>query len=369
MTETKQSVLVVDDTPENIDILVGILRDSYAVRVAGSGERALRLAAEHPPDLILLDIMMPGLDGFEVCRRLKADVALQGIPVVFISALDRVQDKVDAFASGGVDYVTKPFQPAEVEARVAVHLELRRKRQELAEALSQLRDLEQLRDSLVHMVIHDLRSPLTGVLGMAELLRDDLKDQLTAQQNGDFDEMLTSGSSLREMVSSVLDVSRMESGEMPLTRSASDLGPVVRDALTSLVALVKQCHVVFDPPKQSVVADCDAEVITRVVANLVSNAIKFTPRSGEVRITADVDDGMVTVRVADTGPGIPPESCEKIFEKFGQVQGSQNRRKYSTGLGLAFCRLAVEAHGGKIGVESEVGKGSVFWFTLPAANA
>lgn len=365
MSEEKQSVLVVDDTPENIDVLVGILRDTYAVRVAANGERALRLAADRPPDLVLLDIMMPGIDGFEVCRRLKADPALQDVPVVFISALDRVQDKIEAFSSGGVDYVTKPFQPAEVEARVATHLELRRKRRELAEALGQLRDLERLRDSLVHMVVHDLRSPLTGVLGMAEILRDELDEQLTDQHKQDFDEMLTSGNTLREMVSSVLDVSRMEAGEMPLDREVCDVEPMIEEALTSLVALVKHCHVVFDPPAPPVMAYCDREVTRRIIANLVSNAIKFTPHSGEVRIAVGSKDELVEIRVVDTGPGIPPEYSERIFEKFGQVDGRQEGRKYSTGLGLAFCKLAVEAHGGQIGVDSELGKGSTFWFTLP----
>ena len=152
---------------------------------------------------------------------------------------------------------------------------------------------------------------------------------------------------------------------MPLDREVCDVEPMIEEALTSLVALVKHCHVVFDPPAPPVMAYCDRAVTRRIIANLVSNAIKFTPHSGEVRIAVGSKDELVEIRVVDTGPGIPPEYSERIFEKFGQVDGRQEGRKYSTGLGLAFCKLAVEAHGGQIGVDSELGKGSTFWFTLP----
>lgn len=365
MTGTRETILVVDDTPENLDILVGILKEDYRLKLATDGQSALELAAAAPPDLFLLDIMMPEMDGFEVCRRLKAEPRLGDVPVIFVSALGDLESKVRAFTGGGVDYVTKPFQPDEVKARVVTHLELQRQRRELAESYERLRGLEKLRDDLVHMIVHDMRSPLMGVNGMLGILNDELRDTLSAEQANDFQEALTAGHSLQEMISSLLDISRMESGELPLDKVECDLRTVVADALTSLVALVKQCQVTFDEPEDPCVAGVDPEIIRRVVANLVANAIKFTPRNGEVRIGLESTDAAVRLTVTDTGPGIPPGYQTRIFEKFGQVASRQEGKKYSTGLGLTFCKLAVEAHGGEIGVDSEVRKGSTFWFVVP----
>ncbi len=368
------SILVVDDTEANVDILVETLADDYEVSVALDGPSALESVAAETPDLILLDIMMPGMDGYEVCDRLKADAATRDIPVLFISALSETMDKLRAFTRGGVDYVTKPFQPAEVKARVATHLRLRQLQRELEdknrllqENYDRLAELEKLRDNLVHMIVHDMRSPLTGVVGMLEVLRMDLEDEgaLDAQKADDIDEARTSGQTLNEMISSLLDISRMEAGEMPLSQEQCDLRTIVSDALTSLVSLVKRCTVVFDPPAEPVTAFCDREVVRRIVANLVSNSIKFTPSRGEVRIWFESVDASVKVLVSDTGPGIPPEYQGRIFEKFGQVEGRAEGKKYSTGLGLTFCKLAAERHGGEIDVDSELGKGSTFWFTLP----
>ena len=366
MATERETILIVDDTPENLDILVGILRDAYSLKVATDGQSALELAAAAPPDLVLLDIMMPEMDGFEVCRRLKAKRGTGDVPVIFVSALHRVEDKIRAFTEGGVDYVTKPFQPEEVKARVATHLELQRQRRELAESYERLRDVEKLRDDLVHMIVHGMRSPLTGIVGMLGILRLDLQETLDEEQAVDFDMALTSGNTLNEMVSSLLDVSRMEAGEMPLARREVDLREVVAGAIDSLGAMVKRCRVVFAPPEQPVMAHCDPEVTRRIDANLVSNAIQFTPPEGEVRIA--VSSGGHSVTVTDTGPGIPPQYHARIFEKFGQVEMREGGRKYSTGLGLAFCKLAVEAHGGEIGVDSEVGRGSTFWIVLPHSS-
>ena len=186
MDEARPVILIVDDTPENIDVLVGLLRDRYTIKVATDGPRALALATAAPtPDLVLLDIMMPGMDGFEVCRQFKAREVLEDIPIIFISALSETMDKVKAFSVGGVDYVTKPFQSEEVEARIDTHLTLQRLRRELEarnrqlqEQYDQLHELEELRDNLVHMVIHDMRSPLMGLCGLLQLLQMQASDAL-----------------------------------------------------------------------------------------------------------------------------------------------------------------------------------------------
>lgn len=372
----KCTILVVDDVPENVRVLAQMLGEQgYDVRPVTSGRLALQAARADPPSLILLDINMPEMDGFEVCTELKGDERLRGIPVIFISALHETFDKVKAFNAGAVDYITKPFQFEELLARVRTHLELlclrvrlEKHLQELQDNYDQLRDLEGLRDSLTHMIVHDLRSPVTSILASLELLELQ-NDNLDEDQKEDVGRALNSTRALVGMISALLDVSRLESGEMPLNLEGCDLRDIASRALESLAGLAKDRDVSTEEPDVPVSVQCDAELIQRVQENLLGNALKFTPSEGPTRIGVSSGDGRVRLSVQDTGPGIPEEYREKIFEKFGQVEAQKERKKYSTGLGLAFCRLAVEAHGGEIGVESEVGVGSTFWFELPATHS
>ncbi len=369
------AVLVVDDTETNIDVLVAMLENDYEVAVAMDGESVLECVGKDWPDLILLDIMMPGIDGYEVCRRLKANPLTRDVPIIMVTAMGEVEDETKGLELGAVDYISKPISSPILKARVKNHLELalareslREQNEQLRESYEQLRELERLRDSLVHMVIHDMRSPLMGILGTLSMVLPDIQDQIGKEDHDDLAMALTAATSLNEMVSSLLDVSRMEAGEMPVDKAEIDLRDTVVTALASLGALVNQRGIVFEPPADPVPGWCDAELIRRVIANLVANAIKFTPAAGVITVEIGSEDGSSVVRVVDTGPGIPLEYQTRIFEKFGQVGERGQNKKYSTGLGLAFCSMAVEAHGGKIGVDSVLGEGSTFWFTLPAPS-
>jgi len=318
-----------------------------------------------PPDLILLDIIMPEMNGYEVCECLKADEQLSGIPVIFISALNETMDKVKAFKVGGVDYVTKPFQFEEVQARVATHLELRRQKRLIQESNEQLRKLEELRDNLVHMVVHDMRTPLTAIYGFLKTL-EMLEGETLSQQGREFVQTaLASTEDLVEMVSSLLDVSKMEAGEMKLNLTQCELLTIAREALAKVEPLKGGRQLMLSGADEPVTVMADAELIARVFQNLLGNALKFTPDDGRVTVSIEPSADAVRVLVQDTGPGIPPEYRERIFEKFFQVENRADRQKYSTGFGLTFCKLAVEAHGGQVGVDSEEGRGSTFWFTLP----
>ncbi|HXD18477.1 MAG TPA: PAS domain S-box protein [Vicinamibacterales bacterium] len=229
----------------------------------------------------------------------------------------------------------------------------------------ELQRLQGLRDGLVHMIVHDLRSPLTSVMGYLELLRT--ATDVSAEKRVSFIDKAHSGSAqMAEMISSLLDINRLEAGEMPVDRQSVDLCEVVADALRSLGGLTIGRHVTESAPEGPVVSSCDPALIRRVVGNLLGNALKFTPESGAITITAARRDGRPRVEVADTGPGIPADFLGRVFDKFSQAGEGRARKRYSTGLGLAFCKLAVEAHGGTIGVDSEVGVGSRFWFELPA---
>jgi signal transduction histidine kinase len=358
-------LLIVDDTPANLHLLADLLKQrGYKVRPVPSGELALQAATAYPPDLVLLDINMPNMNGFEVCERLKKDARLRDIPVIFISALDETLDKVKAFALGGVDYITKPFQFEEVLARVQTHLELRNRERQLKESFGQLQSLEQSRDNLVHMMVHDMRSQLTVIsagLGMVRVMCKEGRipdGKLVA-------DMTTSAHRLIEMITQVLDISRFEAGQMPLIRASCDVAQLAREAMDSLLSMVggRELRLLAPGP---VTVPCDLEVVRRILSNLLVNAFKYSPKNGQVTVVVRDESGMAHISVSDTGPGIPPELQQNIFNKFGQADVSHKRM--GSGLGLAFCRLAVEAHGGRIGVESQSGQGSTFWFTLPGGG-
>lgn len=366
MSEPKGDILVVDDTPAYLDALRTMLREhGYRARPVPNGRLALGAVEQQRPDLILMDVEMPELDGFETCERLRADERFRDIPVIFLSSLSSTDDKVKAFSSGGVDYVTKPFQPEEVIARVETHLRLRRVQKQIAEQYEALKKLEGMRDSLTHMIVHDLRSPLQGILMSMELLaseemrgRVDVADTSTRG--------LRSAQSLMQIINTLLDVNKLEAGEMRLERANGDLHDAVRSAFESMGTLVNGRTVNVERPDGAVAASFDHDVMVRVVTNLVANALKFTPAPGEVTVRISRTRGGPTVEVIDRGPGIPPEHQARVFEKFGQVGAAKNRKMPGTGLGLTFCKLALDAHGGRIGVESEVGKGSTFWISLPS---
>jgi two-component system, sensor histidine kinase and response regulator len=358
------NILLVDDTPANLQLLSGILREQgYKLRPAPSGKLALRAARALPPDLILLDVRMPDMDGYEVCEQLKADPALKEIPVIFLSALSEATDKVRAFAVGGVDYITKPFQLDEVIARVETHLEIRRQKRQVQASYESLRRLECLRDSLIHMVVHDLRSPLMMLGGFLALLEKSESQNLSSNGSRFVVQARRAVDDLVGMVNSMLDVSRMEAGELKLNRSRCQLELLLREVAGGFNPQGDSAGIALEVPEQPVEVSADAALLSRVIQNLLGNAVRFASGRDSVRVIVSISGGQARVEIKDNGPGIPPEYHQKIFEKFGQVE--DNRAAIGTGLGLAFCKFAVELHGGCIGVESVVGEGSTFWFTLP----
>ena len=287
--------------------------------------------------------------------------------MIFLTALTDTADKVRAFDAGGVDYVTKPFQFEEVLARVKTHVALRRAQAELADSYTRLRALEQLRDDLVHMVVHDMRSPLHGAAhqpppleGSAAALSDDNREILQSA--------VESAEALSRMTNDLLDVSRLEECRMPVERAVWDLTQMARDVRAVLGTIDAERPIDIESAG-AVDVTCDGALVRRVMENLVSNGIRHTPAGSRLRISIASGDGRVRVAVHDQGRGVPPEAREKIFEKFGTVEARQESTYHSVGLGLAFCKLAIEAHGGTIGVDPGVPAGSTFWFELPASPA
>lgn len=367
------TVLIVDDTETNIDILLESLSDDFDLSVAMDGETALLLVEEIHPDLILLDIMMPGMDGYEVCRRLKSDSSTENIPVVFLTAMTDAEDEARGLELGALDYITKPFNPELVRARVRNQLALRRyqlklieQRDKIEDDYHKIKELERLRDDLVHMIAHDMRTPLTGISAYLAVVLGDKSikpDEETARY---LRYSLESAEKLNGMITNLLDVSRLEEGKMPLQLRECSLKEIIDKALIQLGGLLQGRDVNFDYDSNISSTVCDSDIIERVMVNLVGNALKFTPPDGKIEIRLKGEPHWNHITIKDNGAGIPVECHSLIFEKFGQVDGKKENIKFSSGLGLSFCKLAVDAHGGSITVESERGKGTVFHVRLPA---
>jgi signal transduction histidine kinase len=314
--------------------------------------------------------MMPDMDGYEVLGRIKADGALQNIPVIMISALNEVQSVVRCIEAGAEDYLAKPFNPTLLKARIGACLEKKRGRDRETALFEQLQakhelleEVEKLRDDMRNMIVHDLRTPLTAVIIGVEMLESD--PSLSEVQREVVAIALGGGRTLLGMINDLLDVEKMESGSTQL-----DYGDVSADSLVA--GAVEQVGSIASASGTELVTDIaatlprfrgDEKKLSRTLVNLIANAIKFTG-AGTVTISAVLEAHDIRFSIRDTGEGIPAESFARIFEKFGQLDS----RRVGTGLGLAFCRLAVEAHGGRIHVESTMGAGSTFSFTIPVGE-
>ena len=299
-------ILVVDDSPVNVELLLAMLgKKGYRVRAAGSGALALEAARAEQPELILLDIAMPQMDGFEVCRRLKQDPALEAIPVIFLSALKETCDKVKAFSLGGADYVTKPFRPEEIMARIDTHLSLRRLRaalersnRELESSCARLQETERMRQALVQMIVHDLKSPLTGIR---------LNSEFVSEQGGlegDLSEAVQSihvlSSAMSRMVLDVLDVAHSEQVALQPRPTSLDPRELVQAVARDMRMAVKHADktlatsVAEDVPR---VVSADGELLRRVLGNLLDNALKYAPPGDKVRLEAARDGRGYSFRV------------------------------------------------------------------------
>ena len=367
--ESPGLVLVVDDEVRNRALLEELLTmRGFAVETAEDGETALALARERPPDVVLLDVMMPRMNGFDVCRRLKGDAATVAIPVLLVTSLDAREDRLAGIGAGANDFLTKPIDAADLLLRVRNAVLTKRLYDREAEQRRQLEALEAARDTLTHMIVHDIRSPLTGLHAYLGLL-----DRAAAEGAlGDVLEFARDAHALTarigELVSQVLDVSRLESGQMPLDLAQADLVALLRPAVVELGPPPEGVKVAYDVPDGPVNVRCDRDLMARVVTNLVGNAYKFTPKGGCVRLGVTTVDSRVRLEIDDTGPGVPRELRDRIFEKFGQGELGRAATRRSSGLGLTFCKLAVEAHGGAIGVDDAPGSGARFWIDLPAGS-
>lgn len=370
------TVMVVDDTPANLQLLNEILHTAgYRSLAFPKARLAIAAAKANPPDLFLLDIMMPKCDGFELCKLLKKEKRLKSVPVIFISALQDSKHKVEAFTRGGVDYITKPFEETEVLARVGTHLQIARQRQsleagkrELELSYQALRRVEAQRDNLIHMLVHDMQSPLLGIKGFAELCYREAVDN-DLERLAKFSARINQASEhLQAMVSNMLDISRMESASLPLEISPWQLDELANEVVTALEPIAEQRILSVERTEHPVTVFCDPKISRRIIQNMLANAIKFTRRDGEISLVFFHNANQAGMRIIDNGPGIAHADQARIFDKYVQLKEGRKHKRQSSGLGLAFCKMAVLAQQGEIGVESDGASGTTFWFSLPKSD-
>ncbi len=359
-TETAPTILVVDDTQQNVQVLSQMLRDQkYKVLAAFNGTDALELVKRRKPDLILMDVMMPGMDGFETCARLRAQPEYNDVPVIFLSALNDVEAKVRAFEMGGADYITKPFHQQEVLARLAHHLRLKQLEAEQMRAIESLRRLNQEKDEILGIVSHDMRNPIGGIIGIANFLQTD-----TIEDPDEMRQMLAlieqSAERLLALVNDLLDVTVIESGTVQLNIVPTDLGQAIAEVLHlhTVTAKNKGVDLLLEVP-EPVVAQVDPLRFPQIIGNLVSNAVKFTPAGKKVVIRVRKCEGQACVEVEDEGIGMSPDMIPDLFRKFSHQRRGTDGEK-GTGLGMALIKQYVDAHGGTIHVDSLTGRGTRF---------
>lgn len=368
-------LLVVDDNDENRDLLSRMLeQQGHKVTTESGGAAALRRLELDDFDVVLLDIMMPDVDGRDVLAGIKSTPKTEHIPVIMISALEEMRTVVECIEMGAADYLPKPFNPVLLQARVTAGLRAKRARDrelqttaELQESYRRLQKAEQMRDDLTHMIVHDLRTPLSSFLSGLQTLP--LLGKLNEPQKEIVQIATYGGEKLLGMIADMLTVEKAESGVMPLDYKALFAVDLIDQAAGNVSMLVENESLTLhrDVPARLPGFEGDEDKLVRTLVNLLGNAIKFTPEGGTVTVAAgkSEDGRSLTFSVTDTGNGIPADSLDHIFEKFGQVESQRQGNTRSTGLGLTFCKMAVEAHGGQISVASIPGNGSTFSFAIP----
>lgn len=358
------TVLVVDDDARNRMLLHDLLKSrGYRIIEAESGEAAMESIAKDPPDTVLLDVMMTGMDGFEVCRRIKGNPQTAHIPVLMVTALTGRDDRLAGIEAGGDDFITKPVDLKEVLLRTRNAVNMKQLRDQVRQSYVELEKMSKMRENLTHWLVHDMKAPLSGILGYLEMLRMKTKDGPLQVY---VDEACSATQHLHEMIIAVLDVSRLEQKQMPLDLRQEDLALLAADAVRQMAYEIGEQKITVETAPGPAPAWCDGNITRRVIGNILGNAVKYTPPEGHISIRFSRDAGQARVEITDNGPGIAPEFHKIIFEMFGQVKMRAAQKVYTHGLGLAFCKMAVEAQGGEIGVISKEGHGSTFWFTLPA---
>lgn len=374
MTEQKTeglSILAVDDNEMNLILMKSIFKyQEYQVYYANCGELAIDMARKLRPDMILLDVIMPDINGFEVCRILKEDDSFKEIPVIFITAADEIESIVNGFEVGGVDYITKPFRKEEILLRIKTHFELKLTRDQLNATTKSLHELSKVKDRLFSIIGHDLRSPIGNVKMVLEFLSKGIIDPSKGDQyKKTISDLLKTTDEVFLLLENLLAWSVSESDDLKIVAENVQLRDVVAgmvnlfqiaisDKSISLEINIDNEHVVF----------ADLNMLKTVIRNLFSNAIKFTPSEGKIAFDSWNEGGFIKIGVSDTGMGMPQKVVERFLGANSDYSVTDPKQESASGLGLKLCKDFIEKNGGKIWIESAPQMGTRVFFTLPCRN-
>ncbi len=422
---TSATILIIDDQPKNLAVIGDyLMKCGFTVIVSQTGEGGLRRAKRFKPDLILLDILMPDMDGFETCRRLKADESTKNIPVIFLTALTGVEDKVKGFELGGVDYITKPIEYEEVLARVKTHLQIvNQKKQleiqachlenintqlnkeinirkaaqrelkklndelqdrinsrieelskvaerlrltniELQKANNELKKIDDIKTEFVALASHELRTPLTSILGYAQTLAASDLHLDDSTKTNILSIIVSESKRLASLIGNLLDISKIETRNFKFKTEPFDILEVINNVIRALNLPVNFPLVVHNATKNCCRAVGNKDKTMQVIRNILDNALRYVNENGKVTINVSETEDFILVGISDTGPGIKPEEQKKIFDKFYRVR-DEKKRSIGSGLGLSIASKIIASQGGQIWVESTYGEGATFYFTLP----
>lgn len=351
------TILIVDDTPANVSVLLQCLGDAgYRLMVAEDGEEALAQVARTAPDLVLLDVMMPGIDGFETCRRLRERPASKEIPVIFMTALTDTAEKVKGFSVGAVDYITKPIQHEEALARVSTHLTLRRLRAELKKEL-------ELKERFMRIAAHDLRNPLCLILMTGEMAKRQSK--ASPQVTGYLQDIHDSAKQMRGIIDTFLQIK--PPGSQP-QRQSIDLAAMARAVVSQNMnaAIRKEITLSYDSIEELPPANGEVSHVYQALTNYVTNSLKFTPPGGRVSVRTRVSECQLRAEVEDNGPGVREGERGSLFIEYARLSNRPTAGEETHGLGLSIVKELISSLGGSVGADFPESGGSVFWFELPA---
>jgi signal transduction histidine kinase len=359
----KPLILIVDDTSKNIQVLGNILHSKgYNIHVSSNGEEALESVKTNLPDLILLDIQMPGMDGFEVCKILKLNPATKDIPVIFLTVIIDHEKILHGFELGAVDYITKPFSIPELTARVATHIEIKQSREKLIE-------LNATKDKFFGIVAHDLRNPFAGIIGVSSEIKKILLEQESknsAQLLSYAQLILESSESALALLENLTQWAISQTGKIKVIQQDIPARNLIFYSTASINGIAFKKNVTIENNvDESYRVYADIELASTIIRNLMTNAIKFTHANGKITVSAEKKDDFLEISIADTGVGMSSKNLEKIFRIDSKFSSLGTEKEKGTGLGLILCKEFVEKQGGSIWVESEEEKGSTFTFTLP----
>jgi two-component system sensor histidine kinase/response regulator len=387
----KPNILIVDDDPANLGVFFEYLEEAgFEVSVARSGEGAIRQLAHFKPNLILLDVMMPGIDGFETCRRLKKDEITKDIPVIFITSLSDPVDKVKGFLAGGADYIIKPFHHEEALVRITAHLTIQKLEQQvkeqqavltekqvfieqqkalLADKDQELKKYDACKQKLFAFISHDLQNPLNKLLGFTRVIIENLREYSQEEIEANIRRLQTAAEQLSASHENLVIWAALQRETLRYNPESLDLQEVaVYHVLLFTPAAEEKKITLTSSIHEALLAHADYKMISIVMQNLVSNALKFTNSNGSVTIAARTIEDAIEVAVSDTGVGISKEDLPVLFEIETKPRKQATGHKERNGLGLILCKELVEKNGGTIWCESEKNKGATFKFTLPKAK-